>query len=356
MPACTRRAIAMRTDFVAADDIEATARRTGVVQRTAKITGKLVLALVTFGTWSAGKTTFAQLAAKGTQLRQPVEVSPEAIHQRMNKKAMAFLQDMLRQVLANLQSLTPVCDDGLCSALTNVYLADSTGVALPDDLQKTFPGAGGRAATAGAKLQAVWDYTSSLVDPFALTPGNIPDQRYVDTVVTWAQHGRRLIFDGGYCKVTAFARLARAGAYCCCRRNHQTRMYATVAGRLEPVPLAAFLLTGAPDLLRFETAIFRGATERVASRRMAVRMPEAVVKARRSIARKHAKKKGDTPSPAPLTRRSWNLLIPHVPPTRWKTAPVTTVSPMRWQIERMLKSWKSALHGAALTTTKADAS
>ena len=84
MPACTRSAIAMLTDFFAADDIEATARRTGFVQRTSKITGKLFLALVTFGTWSEGKTTLAQLAAKGTQLRQPVEVSPEALHQRMN--------------------------------------------------------------------------------------------------------------------------------------------------------------------------------------------------------------------------------------------------------------------------------
>src|SRR5256885_9853984 len=86
MPACTRSAIAMLTDFFVADDIEATARRTGFVQRTSKITGKLFLALVTFGTWSEGKTTLAQLAAKGTQLRQPVEVSPEALHQRMNKQ------------------------------------------------------------------------------------------------------------------------------------------------------------------------------------------------------------------------------------------------------------------------------
>ena len=62
MPAGTRSAIAMLTDFFAAADIEATARRTGFVQRTSKITGKLFLALVTFGTWSEGKTTLAQLA------------------------------------------------------------------------------------------------------------------------------------------------------------------------------------------------------------------------------------------------------------------------------------------------------
>jgi hypothetical protein len=97
MPASTRSAVAMLTDFLAADDIEATARRTGFVQRTSKLTGKLFLALMTFGAWSEAKTTLAQLAAKATQLHQPVDISPEAIHQRMNKPAIAFLQDMIRR-------------------------------------------------------------------------------------------------------------------------------------------------------------------------------------------------------------------------------------------------------------------
>jgi hypothetical protein len=66
----------------------------------------------------------AQLAAQGTQLRQPVEVSPEAMHQRMHKKAIAFLLDMLRQVLATLQSLTPVGDDGLFAAFCSKYSAN----------------------------------------------------------------------------------------------------------------------------------------------------------------------------------------------------------------------------------------
>ena len=50
----------MVTDFFTSDDIEATARRTGFVQRASKMTGKLFLALVTFGTWSEGNTTLAQ--------------------------------------------------------------------------------------------------------------------------------------------------------------------------------------------------------------------------------------------------------------------------------------------------------
>jgi len=185
----------MLTDFFAADDIEATARRTGFVQRTSKITGNLLLALVPCGTWSEGKTTLAPRAAKGTQWRQPVEVSPEAMHQRMHKKAIAFLQDMLRQVLAQLPSLTPGCDDGLFSASGKVYITDRTGFELPEALHKTLPGAGGSAAKAGAKMQAVWDDKRRLFDHCALPPWHIPDQRDVATVVALAQQGILCIFD-----------------------------------------------------------------------------------------------------------------------------------------------------------------
>jgi hypothetical protein len=354
MPACTRSAVSMLTDFFASDDIEATARRTGFVKRASKITGKLFLALVTFGPWHAANTTLAQLAAKAAQLDKPVDVSPEAIHQRMNKKAIAFLQDMIRQALAKAQTLERVCEDGLFTFFTKVYIADSTGFALPEALHKTFPGSGGSAAKAGAKIQAVWDYKSSVFGHFALTPWNIPDQRYVDTVVALAQKGILFLFDLGYFKVKAFASLATAGAYFCCRLNHQTNIYETVAGRVDPVKLAEFLLTVAPDLLCLEKAISIGATERVASRLIAVRMPAAVVNARRRIARKNAKKKGYTPSHAHLTLMAWNLFITNVPYTIWKTDTVVTVYPLRWQIELIFKSWKSYLHLAALTTKRED--
>jgi hypothetical protein len=121
MPACTRSAISMFTDCFAADDIEATARRTGVVKRTAKLTGTLFLALVTFGMWSDVKTTFAQLAANVPQVGAHVEVSPEAMYQRMNKRAQAFLQEMIRHALAKVHAIDKVCDDGLFTHFTTVY-------------------------------------------------------------------------------------------------------------------------------------------------------------------------------------------------------------------------------------------
>jgi len=60
-------ALAMRTEFCSTEHIEAVARQTGFVQRTSTITGKLFLAVITFGVWSDAKTTLAHLAAKGPQ-------------------------------------------------------------------------------------------------------------------------------------------------------------------------------------------------------------------------------------------------------------------------------------------------
>jgi hypothetical protein len=340
----------MLTDFLASDDIEATARRTGFVKRTSKLTGKLFLALVTFGSWSEAKTTLAQLAAKVTQLGQDVEVSPEAIHQRMNKQAVAFLQDMICQALAKVQALDHLCEEGLFTSFTKVYLADSTGFGLPDSLKETFPGSGGSAAQAGAKIQAVWDYKSSVFGHFALTPWNIPDNKYVDTVVALAQRGMLFLWDLGYFKVKAFAQIAAAGAYFLSRLNHQTNIYETVAGRLMPLELANFLKTVKSHIVEKDICV--GAKDQVVSRLIASRVPETKINERRRIARKKARKKGYTPSQAHLTLLAWNLFITNVPRTIWQTETVIKVYPLRWQIELIFKSWKSYLHLASIKTKK----
>src|SRR5262249_61607890 len=123
----THSALSMLTDFFSSDDIEATARRAGFVERASKLTGKLFLALVTFGAWRDATTTLAQLAAKVTQLDEQVAGSPEAIHQRMNQRALAFLQDRLPQALAKGQAVEQVCHAGRCTSFPRVYLHASNG-------------------------------------------------------------------------------------------------------------------------------------------------------------------------------------------------------------------------------------
>jgi hypothetical protein len=294
----TRSAVAMLTDFCASDAIAAAARRTGFVKRTSQLTGTLFLALVTFGAWSDATTTLAPLAAKVTPLDEQVEVSPAAIHQRMNPRALAFLQDRLRPALAQVQAVDHVCNAGLFTAFPKVYLAESTGFALPDRLPELCPGSGGSAATAGAQLQAVWDYKNRVCGHLALPPWTMPEQRDVDTAVALAHQGVRFLFDFGYVKIKACACIAAAGAYFFSRLHHHTTLWHTASGQGQPLALASWRTTVAGDSP--EPAIFLGAKEPVACRLVASRLPEGIVNERRRRANKKAKKQGYPPSQAPL--------------------------------------------------------
>jgi hypothetical protein len=340
----------MLTEFFTSDTIEQTARRTGFVRRRSTITGKIFLALVTFGLWSNAQTTLSQLAAKMRRFGAHQSVSGEAIHQRMNKRAMAFLEDLMQQALAKIQGLEYPCDDGVFAFFRNVCIADSTGFGLPQCLAKLFPGSGGSASSAGAKIQLVWDYKQSLLAHFALTPLNLPDQKYVNQVVGLAQRGCLFIFDLGYFKVNAFALISQAGAYFLSRLNHQTNLYEGSTPGWSPFDLVKMLKETPFDTI--EKGIFIGEKERVASRLIAVRLPDAIVNERRRVARKTAKKKGYTPTEAHLFLLAWNLFITNVPGEVWTPQTVVRAYPIRWQIELIFKSWKSHCHLAAINGKK----
>jgi len=161
------------TEFFSTDQIDASARRTKFVQRASKSTGKVFLALITFGRWSTAKTTVPQLAAKAAQLDVPVDITPEALQQRMTARAVAFLRDLLQTAFAKLHTGHTICEEGIFAPFSRVPIADSTGFGLPESLAKEFPGAGGSGSKAGAKIQLVWEYKSHTFDHFALMPWNV---------------------------------------------------------------------------------------------------------------------------------------------------------------------------------------
>jgi hypothetical protein len=337
------------TEFFSTEHIEASARRTRFVQRASKITGKVFLALVTLGRWSTPKTTVAQLAAKAAQLDEPVDLTPAALQQRMTDRAVAFLRDLLQTAFATLHLSGTVCEDGLFGAFGRVHIADSTGFGLPASLKEEFPGAGGSGSKAGAKIQLVWDYKSHTFEHFALVPWNVPDNKYVETVVALAQPHSLFVFDLGYFKLAAFATIAAAQAYFLSRFNHQTRLREVVGGRVQPLDLPRCLAHESRALL--EKAVVLGTGDHVVARLIAVRMPEAIVNERRRQARAIAKKRGYTPSQAHLTLLAWNLFITNVPATVWPPKTVGLVYSFRWQVELVFKAWKSGLHLATVTTT-----
>ena len=98
-----------------------------------------------------------------------------------------------------------------------------------------------------------------------------------------------------------------------------------------PLDLVTILKETPFDII--EKAIFIGEKERVPSRLIAVRLPDAIVNDRRRVARKKAKKKGYTPTEAHLFLLAWNLFITNVSDEVWTPETVVRAYPIRWQIE-----------------------
>ncbi len=151
-------ALTRLTEVFSPEQLAARARRSGFVQRAAKLTGKLFLALVTCGPGRAAQTAWAQLAATAAQVGAPVEGSPAAIQHRRNRRALAFVQDLLQSAVAKRHAGDPVCAESRCAPFPRGQIADTTGFGRPDTLKDLCPGAGGRGAHAGAKLHLVGEY------------------------------------------------------------------------------------------------------------------------------------------------------------------------------------------------------
>src|SRR5262249_2680074 len=150
-------------------------------------------------------------------------------------------------------------------------------------------------------------------------------------------------------KLTAFAAIAAARAYFLSRLNHQATLREVVGGRQQALDLAKSLAHDPRPLV--EKTVVLGAYERIPTRLVAVRMPDAIVNERRRQAHAAAKKAGYTPSQAHLTLLAWNLFITNVPATVWPPQTVGIAYSLRWQVELAFRAWKSGLHVATLTTT-----
>src|SRR5262249_7230728 len=318
------------------------------VRRTSKLTGKVFLSLVTVGAWSMRTPSLGQLVAKAAQVPTPVDISPEALHQRMTRPAVVFLRALLQRAFTQLHKGDTICETELFSPFPAVHIADSTGVELPPSLKDLFPGSGGGASVAGAKIQLVWEYLSHSFAHLALVAGTTPDNKYIDTVVGLALRGALFLFDLGYFKMKALAQIAEAEAYFLTRYHHQAALFEAVAGRLRPIELVVWLRTEAQPLV--EKPLYLGAQDRVAIRLIAARVPAAVVNERRRKARQAARKRGYTPSQAHLTLLAWNLFITNVPHSVWTPATVCRAYCLRWQSELVFKFWKSDLHLATVPT------
>jgi len=141
-------------------DVEKLARACGFVERKSPITGFKFLVTFTTGLLNTPDGTLAQLVAFLSAVCK-TEVSPQAVDERIEIAAMAFMRCCLDKALAMVKR--PRKFGGCAIAdFDHVYIIDSTSFEIHPSLKDVFKGSSGSGSLASMRIQLVMDYITGV--------------------------------------------------------------------------------------------------------------------------------------------------------------------------------------------------
>jgi hypothetical protein len=218
-----------------------------------------------------------------------------------------------------------------------VEVCDGSVVSLPAALVSTWVGCGHATAaqTAALKLILRFDLTSGRLRGPVLTDGRTHDRRAaqaLDPLPRGALH----IGDLAFFALAQFAAWDAAGCFWLSRLKGGT----VVAGR-DGVrwDLPRWLRTHCPQ--RVDVPILLGATERLPCRLIAERVPPAVAAERRRALQAEAHAAGRPVGVEEWALAEWTVLVTNGPPTHLSLEEALALEQARWQVELLIKRWKS---------------
>lgn len=314
--------------------VEQIARDTKFVQRESKLTGLVFIKALTFGFTKYPRATLNQLCQFCLDLG--VELSTQGLDQRINPKAVLFVQKMLERSLAVLRAERKEVAEVL-DQFTAVYFQDSTIVSLPEALQDIFPGVGGNASSAAVKIQLLFEFTEGNIAHLEFVAGRQPDQGYQGHLPK-VQSDSLLIQDLGYFNLETLKAVAGQQAFFLSRWKQDACVYLAQEPH-QALDMLPFLRQQQVEAAEYNVLL--GAQARIPCRMVCVRLPPSVAAQRRRRAKANAKRKGKTLSKRALELLDWNVFLTNAPPERLSVRQILVCYSLRWQVELIFKLWKS---------------
>jgi hypothetical protein len=266
-----------------------------------------------------------------------LDLSAQALHQRMGGSAQALFKALLAKALTHILAARPA-RLRLLRRFPAVVVEDSTTLLLPADCAADWRGQGGSDPTAGKAAMKVfvrWELLTGQLLSLSCVPAvtaecaraaraadlppgalHLADQGFFDTA-RWADWPGRFWIS----RVPAHIAVAVAGAW---------------------RPLADWL-SG------LSSACFDGQAQLVQSRGLACRLtarrcpPEVAARRRQKVREYTRSKKGREPSERQLVLCDWQVLATNVPAERLTAAQLWLVYRGRWQVELLFKRGKQRL-------------
>lgn len=340
-----KKQISEITNFFNSAKIEEIARETGFVKRESKITGTIFLSIFTLGMNMYEKPSLNQLLGLLKQAIPDIEITKEALKQRINQYAVKFFEFMLSQAI-NI-SIKEV-DLNILTNFKRVLIMDSTIIELPEELEDVFKGFGGDASKSSLKIQFCYDLKLGKFFYF-IQNGTAPDNKYENSFVDKIEHGDLIIKDLGYFNPQAFIDISNKQGYYLSRWKADMPIYVkNKAQQLVPLDITKFLYK-VKKITEIEI-YFKKFSQFYKARLVIEKVPENIrIKRLRKL-----KAKGKNGTVKELTKllHGFNLYVSNVPVNFLSINNFRKLYSLRWQIELVFKNWKSNFNLDKISGTK----
>jgi hypothetical protein len=285
-------------------------------------------------------------------LNPQAEMSPQALHQRINPYAVTYLQQVFQLVLR--QQLEPLCNRlplGALAPFGRVLLEDSTQCSLHEKLAATFKGSGGSASASAVKIDLIYDVLHHSLLEMHLSDGTAADQGRALAILPHLRPDDLVLRDLGYLSLESLRQIEAQNAWYLSRLSKGVDVYLEADPQSLPLVMVDHLERYYPDDSVIDLPVYMG-HERVGCRFLAYRLPAPVVQERRRKALEEARKKGRQLSQEYLDWLSFGFYVTNISEQVWPPKVVGTVYRLRWQVELTFRNWKSLLKINVLKGTR----
>jgi DDE family transposase len=320
-------------------------RTTGCIQRQRKLSGATLCQTLVLGWLAKPAATLDALCQMAAACG--VRITPQGLDQRFTPKLAALLKQVLDAAIEQVLGTDPVAIP-LLRRFAGVYLQDCSTITLPAALAELWPGCGDATETghtAVLKLGVRLDLGQGLVQGPVLAAGKAHDRTVAQRLPLLPPGSLRLADLGFFCLPELAAQDA-AGCFWLTRVQTGTVLFDATGRRWELLQLLEAVGAGVID-----RPIRLGASQRLACRLVATRVPEAVANQRRRRMKEEARRRGKGVTADRLRLAGWTVLVTNVPPALLAVHEAFVLARARWQIELLFKLWKST---GGLTTWRSD--
>jgi len=315
---------------------ETEAKKTGFVQRQSKLTGAKFVQTLVFGWLENPEATLEELAQ--TAMALGVSISPQGLDQRFTPSAADLLQAVLERAVQEVIASEPIAMP-LLQRFAGVYILDSSTVALPEILATLWAGCGNQShkPAAALKIHLRLEMTTGALTGPVLSAGRLHDRS------CWLQTkplpgGALRLADLGYFSLAAMKAMAEQGSYWLSRLQANTAVFDAQGQRR----VLSHWLDEQGDTVDMPITV--GAQERMPCRLVARRVPDDVANERRRHLKEEAERRKQPVSEERLRLAAWTFYITNVPASLLSVAEAMVLGRLRWQIELLIKLWKSHGH------------